>query len=45
MVADVAVHDKDGTNPHAHNMLTMQELTAEGFGQKARELAVTRTAY
>ena len=44
-VADEAVHDKDGTNPHAHNMLTMRELTAKGLGQEARELAGTRTVY
>ena len=40
MVADVAVHwatAKDGeAQPHAHVMLTMREVTTEGFGPKAR---------
>lgn len=40
MIADVAVHEgkaRDGHNqPHAHIMLTMRELTGEGFGQKNR---------
>lgn len=33
MVADVAVHWDEG-NPHVHVLLTMREITAEGFGQK-----------
>ncbi len=38
MVVDVAIHkSKDGKNPHAHMMLTMRELTPEGFGKKCRE--------
>lgn len=41
MIADVAIHlDKssDGElQPHAHVMLTMREITSEGFGQKVRE--------
>ncbi len=41
MIADVAVHlDKssDGDlQPHAHVMLTMREITLDGFGQKVRE--------
>lgn len=41
MVADVCVHTekaKDGElQPHAHIMLTMREVTPEGFGQKVRE--------
>ncbi len=41
MIADVAIHtDKssDGElQPHAHVMLTMREVTMEGFGQKVRE--------
>lgn len=36
MVADIAVHDTDGTNPHAHIMLTMREIGADGFGKKVR---------
>lgn len=36
MVADVAFHDMDKTNPHAHIMLTMRHLEEEGFGNKNR---------
>ncbi len=40
MIADVAVHEgkaRDGhAQPHAHVMLTMRELTSEGFGKKDR---------
>ena len=40
MIADVAVHEgkaRDGHGqPHAHIMLTMRELTGEGFGKKDR---------
>lgn len=40
MIADVAVHEgraRDGHGqPHAHVMLTMRELTGDGFGQKDR---------
>ena len=36
MIADVAVHDTDGTNPHAHIMLTMREIAPDGFGKKVR---------
>ena len=41
MVADIAIHapsrDGDERNHHAHIMLTMRELTGDGFGNKARE--------
>jgi len=37
MIADVAIHDKNEGNPHAHIMLTMRELSADGFGEKARQ--------
>lgn len=41
MVADIAIHnDKmpDGQmQPHAHVMLTMREVTPDGFGKKVRE--------
>ena len=37
MVADVAIHNADGKNPHAHILLTMRELTPDGFGNKNRE--------
>ena len=41
MIADLAIHtpgrEGDDRNHHAHVMLTMRELTGEGFGKKARE--------
>jgi hypothetical protein len=41
MIADVAIHAPsqrgDQRNAHAHIMLTMRELTGEGFGKKARD--------
>ena len=41
MIADLCIHnDKmpDGQlQPHAHVMLTMRQVTSEGFGQKVRE--------
>lgn len=41
MVADLSVHNDqmpDGElQPHAHVMLTLREVTPEGFGQKVRE--------
>lgn len=41
MIADIAVHEgkaRDGQGqPHAHIMLTLRELTGEGFGKKARD--------
>ncbi|MEI7353579.1 MobQ family relaxase [Pectobacterium versatile] len=36
MIADIAFHDLDGNNPHAHVMLTLKPITAEGFGKKDR---------
>jgi len=40
MVADIAIHAPhrkgDDRNTHAHVMLTMRELTPDGFGQKVR---------
>jgi Ti-type conjugative transfer relaxase TraA len=36
MVADLNIHWDQG-NPHAHVMLTMRELTPDGFGLKATE--------
>jgi Ti-type conjugative transfer relaxase TraA len=35
MIADVCIH-KSEKNPHVHIMLTMREVTSEGFGQKQR---------
>ena len=37
MVADIGYHDFDSHNPHAHIMLTMREVDADGFGKKRRE--------
>lgn len=40
MIADLAVHaphaSGDGRNHHAHVMLTLRELTGDGFGKKER---------
>jgi len=40
MIADLAIHEakaRDGqAQPHAHVMLTMRELTGDGFGKKDR---------
>jgi hypothetical protein len=35
--ADIAIHDNDDGNPHAHIMLTTREVTRDGFGKKNRE--------
>ncbi len=41
MIVDFAIHDgkasDGGEQPHAHIMLTMRELTGDGFGKKQRE--------
>ena len=36
MVADLSIHEDDANNPHAHVLLTMREVIAEGFGRKVR---------
>ncbi len=36
MIADIAFHDLEGKNPHAHVMLTLKTITAAGFGKKDR---------
>jgi ATP-dependent exoDNAse (exonuclease V) alpha subunit/phage/plasmid primase-like uncharacterized protein len=36
MVADLALHETEDGNPHAHVMLTLRSLSAEGFGPKER---------
>ena len=36
MVADVAYHDFQGQNSHAHILLTMREIDQKGFGKKNR---------
>lgn len=41
MVADLAIHEKKasdgGMNPHAHVMLTLREISMDGFGKKNRD--------
>lgn len=37
MIADIALHKLDTNNPHAHVLLTMREVCANGFGKKNRE--------
>ncbi|MBT0729313.1 MobQ family relaxase [Rosenbergiella nectarea] len=36
MIADVSFHDLNSHNPHAHVMLTLREITPDGFGKKNR---------
>ncbi|EJB8474143.1 MobA/MobL family protein [Citrobacter freundii] len=36
MIADIAFHDLNGNNPHAHVMLTLKSITTDGFGKKER---------
>ena len=36
MIADIAFHDLNSKNPHAHVMLTLREITPDGFGMKNR---------
>lgn len=36
MIADIAFHDLDSNNPHAHVMLTLKPITTDGFGKKER---------
>ncbi|ENZ4936553.1 MobQ family relaxase [Escherichia coli] len=36
MIADISFHDLNGHNPHAHVMLTLREITPQGFGYKNR---------
>lgn len=35
--ADFSIHDKGEGNPHAHIMLTMREVSRDGFGKKNRD--------
>jgi len=37
MVADVAIHNDNPQNPHAHILLTTRHLTETGFGYKNRD--------
>jgi hypothetical protein len=37
MVADIALHRDNMENPHAHVLLTLRDLTPEGFGTKRRD--------
>lgn len=36
MIADIAFHDLDSENPHAHVMLTLKTIGPKGFGKKER---------
>ena len=37
MIADIAFHNVHGDNPHAHILLTMRDITQDGFGLKNRD--------
>lgn len=37
MIADICIHGENTHNPHAHIMLSMREVTPDGFGKKVRE--------
>lgn len=37
MIADIAFHDLNSHNPHAHVMLTLRTVSPSGFGNKERE--------
>ena len=37
MVADIAIHNAKGENPHAHILLTTRSISADGFGSKNRD--------
>ncbi len=37
MVADFAVHHDNPANPHAHILMTLREINADGFGAKQRD--------
>ena len=37
MVVDFSIHDTGKGNPHAHIMLTMRDVSREGFGNKNRD--------
>ena len=43
MVADIALHDMNSDNPHAHVMLTLRNLDENGFGKKNRDWNQTET--
>jgi hypothetical protein len=37
MIADIAFHDLESSNPHFHVLLTMRDITPRGFGLKNRD--------
>jgi len=37
MIADIAVHHDNPANPHAHILLTLRDIRADGFGPKQRD--------
>lgn len=38
IICDIAIHNKDNTNPHAHILTTTRPYTKAGFGQKDRQI-------
>lgn len=36
MIADISIHHETKQNPHAHILLTMRNITSDGFGNKNR---------
>lgn len=44
MVVDWSIHDKDGTNPHVHIMLSLRPSMDEGFGPKSANAYLLRDA-
>jgi len=42
MVVDWALHDKDGSNPHLHLMLTLRPTDGDGFGPKSANAYLAR---
>ncbi len=41
MIADIGIHIDNPHNPHAHVLLTLRDITPEGFGKKNREWNTT----
>ena len=45
MIADIAFHDLDSDNPHAHVMITTREIPPTGFGKKVRSWDEEKTLH
>jgi len=43
MCADFSIHDTNSNNPHAHIILTMRDVTPEGFGKKIEAGTIKHT--